>query len=248
VRRDTIRVTIEQPPQSTFPDSICAGGNLLIDPGFNPATYTWSTGETTQQITVLDTGSYSVNIQVPGEVCYRVYKYTLEYSYPDSAMYDISMCPGEPIILNAQTPGGSYQWNTGDTSSQITVSEGGYSVVINAPAWRCPYTKSYTVTDYSPDSCDRDFTLPNVFTPDNGDNLNNTFHGLTFGNYKNFLIKIFNRWGELMFESTTQHFEWDGKNQSGKNCPAGVYYFIGKLEHPLDTRELKGFVTLLRDK
>ncbi len=97
-----------------------------------------------------------------------------------------------------------------------------------------------------PDSCDRDFTLPNVFTP-NGDGPNDTFHGLTFGNYRTFLIKIFNRWGELVFESTDQYFKWDGTNKAGKECTEGVYYYVGNIAHPEDTRALHGFVTLIRN-
>jgi len=151
------------------------------------------------------------------------------------------------LELDATEPGDSvsYHWSTGATTAKITItSVGTYWVEVTSPAHRCSFTKTFYAMDV-PDSCARDFDLPNVFTP-NGDVLNDYFHALTFGNYHTFLIKIFNRWGELVYESTDQYFKWDGNNQDGKECTAGVYYYVGNLVHPEDTRALHGFVTLIR--
>ena len=248
-RYDTITVAVEQPPESYFQDSLCIGGSLVLDPGVNPATYVWYDSSTVQQHTVTDSGTYTVNIQVDGETCYRIYSYTVGYSYPDSSEQNMYLCTGDMIVLDATEPGaGGYLWNTGETTPQISVdSVGTYSVVITSPLLRCEITKTFYAIEV-PDSCDdRDFVLPNVFTP-NGDGLNDDFHALTFGTYQAFGIKIFNRWGELVFESADQYFKWDGNNQDGKECTAGVYYYVGNIVHPKDTRALHGFVTLIRDK
>src|SRR5258706_2829248 len=247
--KDTITVTVDQPPQTSFTDSICVDGtSLVLDPGINPATYDWYDNSTTQQHTVTDTGTYAVNIQVLGEVCYRMYSYAVGYAYPDSSDLNSVICAGNPFVLDATEPGATYQWSTGETSAQITINSiGTYSVIITSSARRCSITKTYVVTD-DPELCPRDFKLPNVFTPGNGDNYNNTFHALTYGNYHQFNIKIFNRWGELVFESSDQYFQWDGTNLDGKECTAGVYYYVGNIVHPQDTRALHGFVTLLRGK
>ena len=90
------------------------------------------------------------------------------------------------------------------------------------------------------------YKIPNVFTP-NGDGKNDVFHLESIG-VRDFAIEIFNRWGELVFESNDQYFQWDGNNKQGKECPAGVYYYVGQVSHPQDTRQLHGFVTLIRDK
>ena len=53
--------------------------------------------------------------------------------------------------------------------------------------------------------------MPNCFTPD-GDELNNFFHPV-FGSkvdYYDFHLEIFNRWGELLFESYDVNMGWDG--------------------------------------
>ena len=72
-----------------------------------------------------------------------------------------------------------------------------------------------------------DTLVPNVFTP-NGDGKNDFFHIKATPNYcfDTFNMKIFNRWGELMYESNDFLFQWDGKNKSGNKLPEGVYYYI----------------------
>lgn len=69
---------------------------------------------------------------------------------------------------------------------------------------------------------------PNVFTP-NGDGDNDVYK--LFGSpdpcYDEMDIKIYNRWGQLVFESEDPYFEWDGtKHNKGKECPTGVYFVI----------------------
>jgi gliding motility-associated-like protein len=250
VRTDTVTITVDQPIQSSFQDSICiAGGTLVLDPGINPATYLWFDNSTSQQYTATDTGTYGVSIRVPGEVCNRLYSYSVGYAYPDSSEQNAFICAGEPLVIDATEPGAtSYQWNTGQTSAQIPIdTQGTYVVMINTSTRECPITKIYHAIDV-PDSCDRDFKLPNVFTPGSTLGYNDDFEAVTFGTYRTFNIKIFNRWGELIFESDDQHFKWNGNNKKGKPCPAGVYYYVGSIVHPEDTRSLHGFVTLIRDK
>jgi len=64
--------------------------------------------------------------------------------------------------------------------------------------------------------------IPNVFTP-NGDSDNEEFEIFNFG-IPEYEIKIYNRWGDLMFESTNSNKHWDGQQNS---IPAaeGTYYY-----------------------
>jgi len=65
--------------------------------------------------------------------------------------------------------------------------------------------------------------VPNAFTPD-GDSYNNTFYPvLTAGyNQEGYEFLIFNRWGDLIFESHTVGEGWDG-TYKGKKCKDHVY-------------------------
>ena len=89
--------------------------------------------------------------------------------------------------------------------------------------------------------------MPNVFTP-NGDGSNDVFF-LKTANLTEVTAFIFDRWGNKVYEvtSSTGNIAWDGKNISGKECPAGVYFYIikatGKDSKEYDT---KGNITLFK--
>ena len=84
------------------------------------------------------------------------------------------------------------------------------------------------------------FYIPNAFTP-NGDGTNETFKGTGIG-IKNYTIMIFDRWGELIFQSDNMEKGWDGtfKGKGGDKVQEGVYVWKVQLrdeankEHDFD--------------
>ena len=92
------------------------------------------------------------------------------------------------------------------------------------------------------------FFMPNAFTPNN-DSKNDVFGGVGFfDGLANFSWTIWNRWGELVFESDNPAIPWNGrKNNVGKMSPTGVYVYSIQFDGPRrQSFEYKGFVTLLR--
>jgi len=92
------------------------------------------------------------------------------------------------------------------------------------------------------------YFLPNAFTP-NDDGTNETFRGKgVMGGATNFILTIWNRWGERIFETTDPEEGWNGqKNNTGKLSPNGVYLYVVKFNGPRgEPYEYKGFVTLVR--
>lgn len=69
-------------------------------------------------------------------------------------------------------------------------------------------------------------SIPSAFSP-NGDGINDEF---SVGNYNlsSFNIQIFNRWGQLVFESSDPNFSWDGSSLNGGSVPEGVYVYVMK--------------------
>lgn len=91
------------------------------------------------------------------------------------------------------------------------------------------------------------FFIPNAFSP-NGDGLNDEFkiENLTYEKLISF--KVFNRWGELMFETIDPNKGWDGTNKAGKAVPQDVYFYQIIISGPTEDTEMmtyKGDVTLI---
>jgi gliding motility-associated-like protein len=74
------------------------------------------------------------------------------------------------------------------------------------------------------DNCP-DYSLPNVFSP-NGDGTNDQFIPLPYHYVESIDIKIFDRWGAMVFQTADPAIMWDGRDMnSGKLCTDGVYYY-----------------------
>lgn len=67
-----------------------------------------------------------------------------------------------------------------------------------------------------------DFILPTAFSP-NGDNMNDTYKWITnCTNYADYIMNIYNRWGEKVFTSNNSNYTWDGIFK-GEQQPSDVY-------------------------
>jgi gliding motility-associated-like protein len=90
-----------------------------------------------------------------------------------------------------------------------------------------------------------DTYIPNAFTP-NGDDVNDEFS--VFGTkIKSVSMRIFNRWGEKVFDSDdSQWAVWDG-TYKGVGQPAGVYVYVAQIVYLDDVKKTReGSVTLIR--
>ncbi|MEM1323519.1 MAG: PKD domain-containing protein [Bacteroidota bacterium] len=92
------------------------------------------------------------------------------------------------------------------------------------------------------------YFLPNAFTPNN-DDVNDFFQGAgVFEGIDNFSMTIWNRWGELVFQTRNFDEGWNGrKNNTGALSPSGVYVYVVRYRGPRGGDiELKGFATLIK--
>lgn len=84
--------------------------------------------------------------------------------------------------------------------------------------------------------------LPNIITPD-GDNLNDFLKiNPDFVECNPFTLSIFNRWGNLVFESRNNNPPFEGKSSGGQPLSPGVYFYYLKS----DKQELTGHITIIR--
>ncbi len=92
------------------------------------------------------------------------------------------------------------------------------------------------------------YKLPNAFTP-NGDGINDTFFGVgNVGDAVQFHLSIWNRYGELIFETEDSNAQWNGKkNNVGQDAPNGVYVVkVRYVNFNDEVFEVQGFVTVIR--
>ncbi len=133
-------------------------------------------------------------------------------------------------------------YNTVPTSASYT-SSGTFTVILMVKKGKCTATAMRTIVVDLPSKLE----VPNVFTP-NGDKANDIFR-LRATNLKEVYIIIYDRWGTKVYELTsdTGNFAWDGKNQFGKDCAAGTFFYVLKATgKDGEEYDMKGNVSLYR--
>ncbi len=196
--------------------------------------YFWSTGDTTDTINVNRTGIYSLTVSNDFG-CVDSAEYEIQtYALP---VVDFEVDPEDESVmgqlnqftdLTTLSSGNiaSWDWNFGDTIGTSTLQDPEYAYVRDGV-----YTIRLTVA--SDEGCtawaekrfeiDSKVKATNVITP-NGDGINDL---LVFDKLELFPgseLFIYNRWGDLVFESKDYRNNWDGRFMSD-----GVYYYVLKL-------------------
>ena len=85
--------------------------------------------------------------------------------------------------------------------------------------------------------------IPNVFSP-NGDGRNDTWSLEDTFLYEDSELRVYGRFGRLVFHSVGYHNQWDGTSMAGDDLPEGVYFFSIELGHGFN--QINGTVTILR--
>ncbi|MFA5575017.1 MAG: choice-of-anchor L domain-containing protein [Brumimicrobium sp.] len=202
--------------------SICPGDSIELTVsgigGFGDYYYYWvETGDTTQSIWVSpdeDTRYHVIvkddcqTFQVATSTLVKVIQPIADFEFFDNPEFI-----GIPVTFQNLTEGGIiYEWDFGDGQTSTLIhpnntykEEGSYEVTLIATdrkGCKDTITKLIIIQE------EVYLYVPNTFTPD-GNSYNNTFSISTIGIEK-FEIKIFDRWGELIFEAFDKDFEWDG--------------------------------------
>jgi len=232
---DTIE--IEETPKPVFQlmddFTTCDTDNIDISASDDFDSYLWNNGDTTPQINISQTGVYSVVVQKGG--C------TLEDSmavqFKNTPLFlsigdDKTVCVQEETVLRVDDETFEYfNWSNDSTTREITVSGGGTFTVragndcgeLEANVTLTPITTS-------------DLFFSNAFSP-NGDGVNDTFELDSW--LAGSSIKIFNRWGDLVFESLNYQNEWDANEMS-----IGLYYYEIRSECLMQT--YTGWLNIVR--
>jgi len=234
--------------------NFCSLSISLVNQSTDALTFVWNFGDGNSssfknpQHTYLTEDSFNIQLITSNDCGLDSISKLFVLRLPDGIAdfkIGVNSCSQEIAIENSSKNAITHFWNFGDniTDSSISpkhiYSDGGiYKVqlIINkGTLCEDELTKAITLSEEQ-----GAIFIPNIFSP-NEDNSNDVYEVLGFGDCSPYELKIFNRWGEIVFKSTDRKIGWDGFYR-GKPQPAGVYvymlYAIGK--------KYKGSITLIR--
>ena len=154
------------------------------------------------------------------------------YPFPFFLGNDTTICDSVSFALNISNSYDSYLWNDGSTLNTKNITSSGTYIAFGYQDY-CFTSDTVnividcdTLVDPIPlvEKCESYFLMPNVFTP-NGDQINDLFKPIQDSCYDLKRFIIVNRWGNVVFESTTK-VQWNGMAQNGKSVKEGVYFWI----------------------
>lgn len=225
--------------------TLCAGYSSKIMLHGGNGNITWYRngnlipGQHGAELTVSEGGEYSAVLRGACEQHTNSVSISLvEFSV--SAGADMLVDEGQPVQIITETshPAVDYTW---------------MPMLPNVanPVFTPTETTVYTVTATDENGCQasdevkitvvRPLFIPNAFTP-NGDGVHDVWEITGLERYGNdVVVRIFNRWGNVVYEDKGYAFRWDG-TKNGTAMPVATYYYV--VELPGDEKPLTGYILL----
>ncbi len=238
-------IVIPQPTVNLGNDTvICTPNSLVLNATNLLSTYTWQDGSTNATFNITTAGTYSV-IVTNALGCTNADAINVGVS--SLATFNLGrdtvLCPSQSITLNSGLsvmPGLNLLWQDGSTSPNYVAT--------------IPGTYFLDATNYCGTFRDEliigngvcKVYVPNAFTPNN-DGRNDLFRPLGTELITKIDVKVFSRWGQMVFATNKVGIGWNGKFE-GTDLPTGTYVYYVTYTEPTTLKEvrLKGTLMLLR--
>ncbi|MGE0561682.1 MAG: PKD domain-containing protein [Flavobacteriales bacterium] len=265
---DSIKVNFNGVKISTTNGAVCSGANdTLFVVSLNNQTLTYNWEPVSEILSGANSSTPVVNPLVT-TMYYVTAQNAFGCSATDSALVVVSgfnpnnlivtsdkdtLFNGEGTYLHANPdtnftylwiPANSLTNNTIANPFATPITTTTYTVLFTENSSGCTYQKTYTIYAWEILCGEPNVYLPNAFTP-NGDKENDVLY-LRGNNVESMHLKIYDRWGELVFETKQQTIGWDG-NYKGKPVDPAVYvYHLSVI--CVDGQEYfeKGNITVIR--
>ncbi|MDZ4749027.1 MAG: gliding motility-associated C-terminal domain-containing protein [Saprospiraceae bacterium] len=234
--------------------TLCPGESITLAAPSTSFEISWQDGSTQPTIVADQALIYSLQLSNDCGVVYDNIVIVYDTRIPQLNLDpSISWCEGDIINLDASQPFvAGYLWNDGSSTPTLQVTTPGlYSIEVTTPC----NTVSQEVVVYPGTDCiipevNNEIYIPNVFSP-NGDGINDIF-SMSFGADLEVTAMegtIFDRWGNLMYGSKENPFNWDGFFDDELVMP-GVCVYVIRIEYLLGgiarQQTLYGDVTVVR--
>ncbi|GEM_PF-1770763 len=245
---DKLELVSYNPPLKIIGDSVICRGEDVELKAINDRTFLWVEKS---QPTKIISAEASIIVSPTENTEYLVYSnedtvlfklYVTDPPFEVNLGKDTTLCRSDEIILDATIHSSQhgttfYKWQDDSVVPKLAVKKPGIYVV-EVENSGCTVKDTIQVSFRS---CTPWLEMPNVFTP-NDDGFNDTFIPIQMVNVMEGRLRVFNRWGHLVFETSELSTGWDGNTFS-----SGIYYW--KLQYTGDnhqTGDAVGQVTLLR--
>ena len=237
---------------------VCEGEILTLDVTIQNATYLWQDNSTNATYDVFSDGEYFVEITLDG--CSNTDTINVDYNslpnasingsyeecYPETVFIDINFVGSSPFEV-AYTNGVNNNVILGDNSTVIEVNQSGtYEITNIIDQFGCIGNSSGSAQVII-DACSLSVYVPNSFIA-HSDSHNNKFMPLIYDldNVIEFSMKIFNRWGGVVFETKDVRSYWDG-TVNNTDAQKGLYAYIISIRDVYDNNyNLNGSLFLIR--
>jgi gliding motility-associated-like protein len=244
---DTLKINqlLPLPVIALNPDpSLCIGDTRVLDAGSGYKSYSWNTGSNSQSITVSNIGQYSVSVIdnngcKGGDTTMILQMLALPSGFlgPDTAI-----CSYGDLQLKTTLNFNQYTWSNGSLSSFIIIKQPGLYWLRVKDGSGC-FGKDSIIVDLK--ECLKGFFMPTGFTPNN-DGKNDLLKPLLLGDVAQYRFWIYNRWGELVFETTDLKRGWNGIYK-GQPQNSGVFVWMCQYQFEGETpKQEKGTAVLIR--
>jgi len=258
-------ITVNQTPNADFSSDIQSGcSDLTVNftaSDLTNTSYSWNMGDGTPNQTAsqfyytFPSGSFTVSLTASKNGCTSTVSknnYITVYQTPTANFSHINGENGAVIFDNQTTNANTYIWDFGDQNQSTEFSpehqyaSGGEYLVelIATGAGGCDTTYSKLIVVV----LGQTIFIPNSFTP-NSDEANPVFKPYLNGDidFSTYQLEIFNRWGELVFQTFDPRIGWDGTYMN-QVCEPGIYSYYIKFKSITTDYKLEktGTITLLK--
>ena len=200
------------------------------------------TYQTDNKFTVTASGDYTVTVKdAQGFTVATTITITLEDGYlPVTFEVEKSGTNTYTVIATGGLP--EYEYAMGDqnnmtSNKEFIIEEAGFYTFYVKDNKGCIVEKEVEI--FMPE-----IQIPNFFTPD-GDGTNDRWYPKNIDKYPNISVYIFDRYQRQLVRYNGQQQSWDG-SYKGKLLPSGDYWYIIRLNDPVNDKEYKGSFTLYR--
>ncbi|MDI1235667.1 MAG: gliding motility-associated C-terminal domain-containing protein [bacterium] len=232
ISSDTIKVIFDFVKKNFLGNDtiLCQSNVFALAPGII-GSYLWSTGSKSMQLPINQSGSYSVAIN--NGTCIHKDTIQIDMELKEIPDFPISykLCKDSSITIKTLRKNTNWYDKVGNllnSGFSFNFKDSNSSVLYVTTGQLCRYVDSlyFTITDCSLPVFDS-IIIPNAFSP-NGDGVNDYFNP-TIKGYNRKQMQVYNRWGELIFETNDETKGWDGTYKTNF-VQQDVYLVLIKLQ------------------